>query len=726
MSIAITILVFLMIPFLVFWPFRKNYKNFYKALGLCELLSNGIIAVLFFCVTNSFTVYEYILISVIVTLVAIMLSDFAFNRDHICIETLLKYTALITVFISIYSILTYGQSGIHSDTATASVLAKSILDNQSLFPKTFNYANGDLWVLSTQIICIGTTSLMKDQSLARAVASAVWVILACLGVIFQSKRIFKNNSWILSVPIILVFIGGDMVLYQAAYTGLIIWLTVCTSLFSLELETENNIRYIIASSVLVILLAMTGARILAEIVVPAMAAIFTMLYFELVESEDKEYRIKILRRSGLISSFLVASTIIGYGIYKWITTWHNMNNTVNNATIFTDSLNTVSSNLCNTILGFFDCFGFQGSVQLFSFVGFRNLVSVTICILMCFVVPVCQGIHLENEDSGIRFFYIFSMIHNLEMILLAVFFGKITSRYLLTSIFLLVIISSRYIYANWIMTGKNRYLWTGAFLIAVLIECVCLLTYSTSWYEKLMRYKAFNQELLSYGVDKGYATYWNAYNNEIYSDFDINYAAVDISEEGISPFSWLVDSKDYYVDDCDSFLLLTESENAVISDYIMSRFGRPKNNFILDGNYIYIFDYDIASTIKNGLEDGVLNPLELNLTEGGGSITRNRVKIIPGGTQFGPYTEIKKGEYTVTFYGNNLDDSDYDIHSESTQDCISYKELSKADKEIVVKLTIDKDIDDIEFRVSNNTNDKNIKLTKITVELKCTHENGHS
>ena len=253
-------------------------------------------------------------------------------------------------------------------------------------------------------------------------------------------------------------------------------------------------------------------------------------------------------------------------------------------------------------------------------------------------------------------------------------------------------------------------------MIASVIECICLLTYSKDWYEKLTINKEFNQELLSYGVDKGYATYWNAYNNEVFSDFNINYAAVEISEKGISPFSWLVDGKDYYVEDCRSFLLLNESENAVIADNIMPIFGKPSNNFMLEGMYVYIFDYDIADTLINGLEDGVLIPLELSITEGGGSITRKKVTINPGGTQFGPYTDIKKGEYTVTYYGKNLDDSEYDIHSESNQDNIYYTELSKTDDEIVVKLIIDKDIEDIEFRVYNHTVDEDIKLKKITVE----------
>ena len=34
-------------------------------LSACELLSNGIIAVLFLCVDNPFSIYEYLLISII-------------------------------------------------------------------------------------------------------------------------------------------------------------------------------------------------------------------------------------------------------------------------------------------------------------------------------------------------------------------------------------------------------------------------------------------------------------------------------------------------------------------------------------------------------------------------------------------------------------------------------------------------------------------------------------
>lgn len=109
------------------------------------------------------------------------------------------------------------------------------------------------------------------------------------------------------------------------------------------------------------------------------------------------------------------------------------------------------------------------------------------------------------------------------------------------------------------------------------------------------RKKEFNQELISHGLTKGYATYWNAYSNEVYSDLQISFGGVSIYENSITPFYWLVDSDVYEAEDKNTFLLLNKEENDMINYNLSNICGEPIENFIVQGMYVYVFDHDIVS-----------------------------------------------------------------------------------------------------------------------------------
>ena len=94
-------------------------------------------------------------------------------------------------------------------------------------------------------------------------------------------------------------------------------------------------------------------------------------------------------------------------------------------------------------------------------------------------------------------------------------------------------------------------------------------------------------------MTKGYATYWNAYCNEVYSDFRISFGGINLTESGIEPHLWLVDSDVYKKEDTHTFLLLTSVEN----DWYIARgqyfFEKPIDSFIINDMYVHVFDYDI-------------------------------------------------------------------------------------------------------------------------------------
>ena len=144
---------------------------------------------------------------------------------------------------------------------------------------------------------------------------------------------------------------------------------------------------------------------------------------------------------------------------------------------------------------------------------------------------------------------------------------------MVTSIYACMILSGRYIYVYWIKQKSiARYAWFALFIIAIFIQGVSLISKTSGWKEKLAEAEALPQELASMGLTKGYADYWNAYNNEVYSDFKTLYCGIEISDANVRPYYFLNDSSIYEPSEGKSFILLEESDFNRI-DMMEEKFG---------------------------------------------------------------------------------------------------------------------------------------------------------
>ena len=582
---------------------KNNNKDKVMNTAMAVVVADAIMGILYLVLKDKYTKYEFIFINIAVAFVCEFFAFPVSKKRKIEKSDVLKLICMESVIVAVYSILTYGQTIIHSDTATATLLSESILKHHSFFPRTWNYVNGDIWVLNNGLFCILPTMVFSDQSFARALGSFVFVLIVIAGVAYQSKKMFKNECWLLSVPILLVCMygSGDMILYQAAYTGGILWIAICPMLLykSVGDGKKLNLRYYIPYGIITILLLMGGIRMMAEQTVPLLGAIVITYIINNNDVNKVKWK-EHIKPLGYALLGVIVPSVMGYGIYKWLVTWHNVNNTVNNQMVFVDSINTVGENIVGLIRGFYDCFGYSGSVNLVSILGIRNMISIILATLVCFVIPILQYVKFQKETKEIQFFLVFGLIHNAIMIILAVFTGKGASRYLLTSIFFLVIISAHYVYHYWFASEKNvSSVLVGCFAIAMVVEGTALAQTSAGWVNSLRAKKEFNQTLLSKGLEKGYASYWNAYTNEVYSDLNIHYGGINITESGITPFRWLVDDEVYTDENINTFLLLDESENQYITLILDTIGDTLTDSFMLDGMYVYVFDHDLARDMQN-------------------------------------------------------------------------------------------------------------------------------
>lgn len=712
-SLAFSFVICMLFCFLI----KKNNKHHKKLLscGIVALISSLLSVAAIKMIFQRWTIYEVIFIAAGLSLGAIFITELILSKERTNFHEVLIFCCAESIIVAIYSILTYGQATIHSDTATATLLSRSQIDNGTPFPGSWCYVNGSIWTIGISTVVAPFTFLLQNQSLARMLGSAVFVLITLVALIMSSKKLFSSDAWIIAIPVFLLFLNGqiDHVLYQGSYTGSMLWGVTIPALAFLSFYHSNK-KAGILYALIVLILAIGGIGIFASHIIPLLGAIIVMWFIS--EKSTPIKKISTLRKIAL----LVLPAIIGYGIYLVIRGKLQINYVLNNTTgnrtegiIYAASTERLWNNLWQYFSNYLICFGYFGNEKMISVPSVQNLISIGFCLLICVIVPILQGKKIREESRGVKFFYFYSQIHILIVFFMAVFFSLTIERYVLSSLFLLIIISTRYIYTYWLKEGTiiGRALGIG-FIACMVFQSLILIGQSTNWTETVNQKKAFNQQLMDMGLTKGYASYWHAYNNEIYADLGIEYGAIEFDNGKIYEYDWLVDSNIYKPQGERTFLILEPFEEQLIAFDLQERFGQIQDSFSQDGLNIYVFDHDIASYFYH---KGIYEALELlnmnNVTYEDGNYI-----IYPGGIVFGPADTIKKGRYRVLFLGDNMTEADCDIYSNTALYAISYKELSKDDNTIETDVTITEDINDIEFRMFNRTDNQTITLEKVIIQ----------
>lgn len=547
------------------------------------------------------TIYELFVIIYFINLICFFVLN---KKNYSNIQLILKTIFYISIGVIFYFTITAGQYLLYSDVSTTTALSNSIIEQGTLFPQTWNYANGEIWgIFSNSVIAIIPTKIISNQSLSRMFVSCIRILITIIAIIFVTKRYFEDDSWVLSIPTILLFITGiyGVTLLEAVYIDQIMWIYICIYLSYKILDNySRNKRYCyfaILYSVIVMVNVMSGIRMIAELVIPICVA---SIIFILINN-DNVY--DMFKKVLIILMYNIIPTIVGYGIYKWLCTWHNVNNTINNQIVFSASTDTIFSNIVIVIKNFVNCLGYYGNASLLSLNGIINIISFAMCGIICFVTPYKQLKKIYTEQNNIQYFVYVVIVHNILLMIFAICCDKLTNRYMLTSLMLFMLLSSRFIY-NYLVNDKSiiTYLLVSLFAICVFVESMFYLEKTYKWYDIVLYKKDFTETLISKGVTKGYASYWHAYNYEIWSDYQIDYAAVIVNENTLIPYMWLVDSMDYVIDDNKQYksaLILNQIENDIYSKNIYSAFGEPSEIYKDQDLYIYVFNYDIITNFSS-------------------------------------------------------------------------------------------------------------------------------
>ena len=632
-------------------------------------------------------------------------------------DSVLFISFFVSFIAVVYSILTYGRTVINSDTATLTNFVNCVLKEKSLFPKSWNYVNGEIWTLNMLPISIGQAifGFVSSESLRRMLASAFQIVIGELCIVLFFKRVLKNNSWMIVCSLCTLFIwgSGEFMLYQAPYSVFLIWWPIFIwlgfSIYQFELSKGNVKKYLILA-IMIMYACMQGIRAYAEYVIPLICAEWVMLYFY------EEYSAEKRKKCILSSVMIIVPAIMGTIIYKWLCTWHNVNNTKGGSLTLPETLKAFSLGAKKTFTYFFECFGYEGGNSVFSLHGMRDLISIIVCILICVIIPILQLFKLKYEDKINVYVYTLIMIHNIEMCIFTTCFNFTLYYHILSSVILTIFISARYIYVYWIKGSKGHIgrILAFLFLIAAVIESCALFEQSEGWKDKLAQREKISQELLKHDLHKGYANFWAAYSNEIYSNGNIKIAGVKIYPERLREYTWLVDNDRYIEENQKTFIMLTDSEYSNVSERILYGYDGPIEEFTIENvpytsdsegdivtdMHVLVYGDDYVRHIINNLDDGFLDPREMFFNHIG---VRDEQTIVMSkdGMVFGPYADIEKGTYRVTINGTNLYNSTVEVKSDDRPDDVKYKILALKETECLIELEIINRVEDIQFVICN-------------------------
>jgi phosphoglycerol transferase len=112
---------------------------------------------------------------------------------------------------------------------------------------------------------------------------------------------------------------------------------------------------------------------------------------------------------------------------------------------------------------------------------------------------------------------------------------------------------------------------------------------------------------------------------------------------------------------------------------------------------------DKERKIYENLDVKIINFSIYDLKYINADVIENKAIIYKDGIQYGPYTELKKGHYSVLIKGNNLSQAIADVCHNYGQELIKNTEKTHNDYEISYAFFIKENLNNVEFRMVNKT-----------------------
>lgn len=521
-------------------------------------------------------------------------------KDYILFA--LTITLLVLTIVNIFTVWNLS---FHSDIAAYNMLAREQLQTGQLFPDTWRYTTS-LVIFSLNNLIAPLSLCIKDQTMLRDIASVVFLAVFVLSVYYFSKKIVKSNFYL--VGLILVFSGTsamviDSAFVQTVYLSTLIEYFVLLSLFLLSVTEDWEIKNAGCFAVLLVYLAyigLYGPINFAHCLLPFLGGIILRFFFQYVKSPWEIVNKKLIK---IFKIMLPMVTVAAISLVGYRELCHRIDFSSGVDAVYPDCSNIVNA-FTSTVLG---AIGYRSGVNLWSLQGLTNVL-----VIFGFLGTVICCVQLFRKYREQPF--AIKLLMDMSLVAWAIilyfdatiyFISPGVDRYFFRPWMLMIFLAAYYIYtyifSQEVLAKAAVVIFLAAFSLPnMLLSIPQVVQYPQSRTAQL----GLVNFLKANDLKHGYATYWNAGNNMVLSDFAVEIGGVFLLDS-IVPYLWASSITTYDPDAYrgESFLLLTESENAYYSDSDgLRRLGEAKEVLMFEGYIIYVYPYNIAENGFMGRE----------------------------------------------------------------------------------------------------------------------------
>ena len=639
-------------------------------------------------------------------------------RFRMASDKILRILTAGLMVLTIICIFTIYKLGFHSDFAAANILAREQLRTGQLLPDTWNTSTG-IFIVFYNLLIVPFSLFIKDQLVLRSIAVSIVLLIFVFLLRYFSQKIVGSNFYL--VVLCFFFSGTSSVVVEMAFAEAAYLISVLDNILLLTLffkAVSNNFsvkskKYYRLLLVYVAYLCLYGVLNLAYQVLPFLGSM--VLFFILEHATVPSHQLKQeFSRTIKLIAFLLVSIVVGLLGANYLA----------EAVEFQSQANITYagySNQASAFVGFIlSAIGYRGGVQLFSLPGLMNAVIIAafLAMLVC-CIQLFRKYHEQSFEVKILMNFslvIFCIYLYFDFLIYCTVAG--TERYFFKPLFFLYILSGYYIYT---------YIFQKGFLskiVAIVSIAIFSLPYAVAGIPNILNYPKLHNEqlgLVNYlkgnGLKHGYATFWNAGNNMVLSNFDIEIGGV-LLQEYIVPYRWLSSDISYDPDSYtgESFLMLTDAEAEVFENQIgFAVLGDPSQILSYDGFKIYVYPYNIAENDFYGrgysntemIDTMVTSSEQMRQLDG-------TISISAGEVVYGPYITLPRGEYQIDIDFSEIGSEIYmRLTSDAGETLLSENTIKDIDYTVTYEA-----LDDLEnFEIVLSTNDlailDSIRLTKL-------------
>jgi len=600
------------------------------------------------------------------------------NRSHVlAVLTKRRLPLLLCVnllLLMLYLSITY-QLTFHSDSAIKNLLAQEIAETGQYFPRDWNYANGDLWIVYTQTWIIPllhffpngfALHVVSDLVTAALTLSAVWLVGGLLG---QSRTarllallvISSGMSEFMAEHIFGQGAYGSM-FYQAGFLLYAYW-----ALY----QAEGRARWLWGSAVaLLVLLAFWSnpQRGLIFYGLPLTLAALTLHWLDrrtAIENGQPPPR-RHPRQLALCLLCLLA----GAGLHTW--TLHHVNNYPGEPLLWL-SPGQIGSNLLDTVRGVVALFdGWpRANTPVLSLAGLYQAPRLVAALALLLLLPWAVFKALRTRQRSRLYVAVFTA----TSIVLNAFIAATTSladmstpeasvRYLVPSLMLMLIILAGIVVDRRALSRPLRVLGAAALLVLATSAPTTYAgllqrTWSLPWQGPriITRDMRMMRFLDSQGLRYGYAGFWNAGKISVLSDQRIRIRPILI-EQGVPVPMRKLSSNRWYNPAAwtgPTFMVLSDDElHALNLERLGALVGAPRR-LDFEEWHVLVFnrnlaaalpDWDMALRTPAHYPAGPDTPAVVGKLDGAARVAEAGTA---GMLQYGPYRSLGAGRYRVTY-----------------------------------------------------------------------------